>query len=252
MTIDLAALAGAEITLVFLVFARIGGALMLLPGFGETHVPPRLRLAAALVLSLAASTALSGPAAGLSEAPAALARALLSEITIGLTLGLLARLMLLALHVAGSVIAQQAALGQIMPSGLAAEGAPAIGNLLLLAGLSLVFGLDLHLALLHALKESYQVFPLGRPPVIAELAEAVTATVSNAFALGLRLATPFVLIGFVTQVGLGIVNRAMPAFMVYMIAAPGVTLLGLVVLIAVLPALLLAWATGFETALEAG
>src|SRR5690606_40541748 len=36
-----------------LIFARIGAILMTLPGFGESYVPPRIRLSLALVVSLA-------------------------------------------------------------------------------------------------------------------------------------------------------------------------------------------------------
>ncbi|KAK0348965.1 hypothetical protein LTR94_035051, partial [Friedmanniomyces endolithicus] len=36
-----------------LIFARVGAILMMLPGFGESYVPPRVRLSLALVLSLA-------------------------------------------------------------------------------------------------------------------------------------------------------------------------------------------------------
>ncbi|HAJ02228.1 MAG TPA: flagellar biosynthetic protein FliR, partial [Brevundimonas sp.] len=35
-----------------LVFARLGAILMLLPGLGETYVPPRIRLSLALVITL--------------------------------------------------------------------------------------------------------------------------------------------------------------------------------------------------------
>ena len=37
----------------FMVFARLGSAIMLLPGFGEAYVPPRVRLIFALVVSVA-------------------------------------------------------------------------------------------------------------------------------------------------------------------------------------------------------
>ena len=37
----------------FMVFARLGSAIMLLPGFGEAYVPPRIRLIFALTVSFA-------------------------------------------------------------------------------------------------------------------------------------------------------------------------------------------------------
>ena len=48
----LAALLPAEVFAVLLVFVRVGAAFMLLPGFGEPSVTPRLRLLLALLISL--------------------------------------------------------------------------------------------------------------------------------------------------------------------------------------------------------
>jgi flagellar biosynthetic protein FliR len=36
-----------------LIFARVGAVLLMLPGIGESYVPPRIRLSLALVVSLA-------------------------------------------------------------------------------------------------------------------------------------------------------------------------------------------------------
>ena len=45
--------AADEVWRAALVFARIGAIVLLLPGVGESYVPPRIRLAFALLLALA-------------------------------------------------------------------------------------------------------------------------------------------------------------------------------------------------------
>ena len=42
----------ADTFTIFLVFCRVGGAIMLLPGFGEVFVPARVRLMIALAITL--------------------------------------------------------------------------------------------------------------------------------------------------------------------------------------------------------
>ncbi len=44
---------GFDTFAIFLLFARVGAMVMLLPGFGESSIPPRVRLAFALALSVA-------------------------------------------------------------------------------------------------------------------------------------------------------------------------------------------------------
>ena len=54
-----------------LVFARIGAAMMLLPGFGEAFVSPRVRLGMALVVSFAMAPMVVGGLPPLPEGPTA-------------------------------------------------------------------------------------------------------------------------------------------------------------------------------------
>jgi flagellar biosynthetic protein FliR len=77
----------------------------------------------------------------------------------------------------------------------------------------------------------------------------VTRTVSESFGLGVRLSLPFLVIGFALYAGLGVINRAMPQMMVFFVAAPGFTLVGLVLLAITLPMLLWTWAGAFDAAL---
>ena len=62
-------LLAGEVAGVFLVFARVGAALMIVPGFGEHYVPPRLRLSLALLLSLILAPAVVGTADRLPAEP---------------------------------------------------------------------------------------------------------------------------------------------------------------------------------------
>ncbi|HEX5077959.1 MAG TPA: flagellar biosynthetic protein FliR [Geminicoccaceae bacterium] len=232
----------------FLVFARVAAAFMLLPGFGETHLPPRVRLVAALLVAAAMAANVPGRPA-LVPPPATMAGQLGAEIVVGLLLGTVARTMFNALHVAGTVMAQQAGLGLIIPASIEPEGVSALAQFLLFGAISLIFALGLDLQLLLAIRDSYTLFPLGELPDPGGMALHVTRTLSTAFSLGIRLSLPFLLIGFTLYAGLGVINRAMPQMMVFFVAAPGFTIVGLVLLAATLPMLLWAWAGAFDAAL---
>ena len=56
---------------VFLVFARVGAAMMVLPGFGERYVLPRLRLAFAILVSVLLAPVVVAPDVILPSEPLA-------------------------------------------------------------------------------------------------------------------------------------------------------------------------------------
>jgi flagellar biosynthesis protein FliR len=233
----------------FLVFARVAAALVLLPGFGETHLPQRVKVIAALLVAVA----MAGNVPGRPEAvptPGTMASQIGAEIAVGLLLGTVARTLFMALHVAGTVIAQQAGLGLIVPASIEPEGVSALAQILLFGAISLIFALDLDHQLLLAIRDSYALFPLGRLPDPGSMALHVMRTVSEAFSLGIRLSLPFLVIGFTLYAGLGVINRAMPQMMVFFVAAPGFTIVGLVLLAVTLPTLLWTWAGAFDAALS--
>src|SRR5687767_2352805 len=96
-----------EVFAVLLVFLRIGGALLLMPGFAEPYVLARWRLLFALALSLALALPL---APSLPPMPAALPATivlLMHELLIGLFIGASAKAIFATLHIAGSIIAVQ-------------------------------------------------------------------------------------------------------------------------------------------------
>ena len=89
----------------FIVFCRVGSAVMLIPGFGEAYVPPRVRLAFALMFSLALMPMLADKVPVLPADLDRFVMTLATEIGIGLFFGSLCRIIMMAVLSAGSIIA---------------------------------------------------------------------------------------------------------------------------------------------------
>jgi flagellar biosynthetic protein FliR len=246
MTLDLATLAdlvglGQAVSWsVLLVFLRIGAALALLPAFGEHSVPQRLRLVIALAFTAVVAPAVSAT----MPAPALLPAA--AEVVAGLALGAVFRLFILALQIAGSMIAQATSLSQIA-GGAAPDPQPAVGHLLTAAGLALAVMAGLHVKLAQTLILSYQVMPAGAFPTAAEFAQWGLAQTAQAFSLGFTLAMPFTIAALMYNLALGAINRAMPALMVSFIGAPALSAGGLALLALLAPVLLAVWTGALET-----
>lgn len=237
--------ASAEIFGFLLVFARLGTMIMTLPGFGESVVPARARLAIGLAITFALYIPLRGSLPGVPESPITLALMLGLEIGVGLLIGLSARLVLSGLHVAGTVIAFQSGLAaaQNFDPTQNSQGA-LLGAFMTLMGLVTIFAFNLHYLMLVAMRDSYQLFPIGQALPIGDFSDIATRAVAGSFTLGIQIAAPFMVYGLVFNIGLGLLARLMPQLQVFFIAMPLNVLMAFVILMLVLGALM-AWFTDY-------
>lgn len=230
----------SEPTLVsaFLVLMRVGAVTSLLPGFGEQSIPMRVRLLVAL-----AFTAIVWPVVlpTFDFSLHAMPRLMLTESVVGFMIGISIRLVVMALQLAGSIAAQSTSIAQVAGSGATPDPMPAIGNILVMAGLTLVLVSGLHVKAAIAMISSYDIMPPGFFPTGTDAARWGTAHVASAFALALTLAAPFIVASFAYNIGLGAINRAMPSLMVAFIGAPAITAGAILMLLLASPVLLTFW-----------
>lgn len=225
----------------FVVFLRIGAMMSLMPGFGEQSVPQRIRLVLAFAFTLLVVPLVLTETPVPSEMTAlTVLRILLVEVVVGLALGISVRLFVLALQTAASIAAQSISLSQIF-GGTAADPQPALGSILLIAGLALALMSGLYLQVVELILLSYQILPSGAFPVPADLSEWGLQQVAHAFALAFVLAAPFVIASFVYNVALGVINKAMPQLMVAFVGAPAITAGGMLLMVIAVPLMLSIW-----------
>lgn len=216
-------------------FARVGTAVLLLPGFGDAQIPPRVRIAFGLVLTFALM-----PALPLPPAPAettALALLLGGEVLVGGFLGIGARVLLAAMHLLGAQIGMVAGISNAFAPGVAnSEGATALGALLTVAAVAFLFATDMHHLMIGAMLRSYAVLPPGQLPA-GDMAEQLARLGASAFRLSVAMAAPFLVVSVLLNLGLGLANRVMPGMQVFFVAAPAMILAGLGLLALAAPAL---------------
>ena len=238
MRVDISVLPALAATFM-LVFARIGAMVMLLPGFGETSIPTRIKLSIALLLTLIILPLHRSAYQIDMNSLTPLLVLMLHEIVVGIVLGATARVTLSALQVAGSVIAQQLGLGfvtAIDPS--QGQQGLLIGNFLTILGLTLLFATDSHHLVIAALNESYRIFAPGEAFPSGDVAALATRAFAAAFKIGMQLSAPFLVFGLVFNIGLGILARLMPQMQVYFVGVPLSILAGFLVLGLVISALM--------------
>ncbi len=222
----------------FVVFLRIGAAMALLPAFGEQSVPMRVRLAIALAFTLIVAPAAAPALLPVIESGSH--QYLVSETIAGLGIGIAVRLFVIALQVAGAIAAQSTSLSQLF-GGTSVEPAPAMGHLMVVAGLALSVSFGLHVRLTEAFLQSYDILPAGRFPQPDSWMRWGVSSVARGFGLAFSLAAPFVVASLIYNVATGVINRAMPQLMVAFVGAPAITAGGLILLALTMPRLLSVW-----------
>ncbi|MCV2881810.1 flagellar biosynthetic protein FliR [Actibacterium sp. XHP0104] len=248
MTVDLAQFLGQGQQVLLaagIVFLRVGAMIALLPVFGERVVPARVRMALAVCFTLIVAPAAS-PAIGAALAQGvAPAQFLVSETIVGLAIGIVLRLMILALQITGHIAAQAISLSQLLGAG-AGDPQPALGHFLTVAGLALAAMSGLHVAAAETMISSYEVMPAGRILPADVLAEWGVRAVAFSFDLALRLAMPFVVVSLLYNLALGVINRAMPQLMVALVGAPAITAGGMILFALAAPMMLGLWLEQFH------
>lgn len=205
----------------FLIFARVGTALITMPGFGSTYVPVRIRAAFGLFLSF---VLLPVVAADLPVMPVEVGPffiILIREMLIGAFFGAIGRIILGCLQTAGTLISLYSSLANaLIQDPIAEQQSSTVAGMLSTIGLLIVFTTDLHHLMLRAITDSYGLFEAGAPVLIGDHAEMITRKVAASFTLGLQMASPFILTAITYYVGLGLLGRLNPQLQVFFIGMP--------------------------------
>lgn len=225
------------------VFLRVGAFVAMLPAFGERTIPTRIKLVIALAFVMIVAPAISP--LNQSYDISTLNKILFTETLAGLLLGLGIRLFVLALQTAGSIAAQATSLSQIL-GGAVADPLPAMGYILIIAGLALAVMTGLHVKAAQLIILSYDLLPMAQFPSGSLVSTWGVSRISEAFALAFTLAAPFIILSVVYNLTLGAINKAMPQLMVAFVGAPVITAGGLLILLLAAPFMLEHWITALN------
>ena len=211
-----------------LVFARLGAILMLLPGLGETYVPPRIRLSLALLITLVVWPIAAPALPALPESVGGMAGWVIREVATGLMIGAILRAFMTALATAGEVVSLQTTLSFAQSTNpMQAQPGSTLSAFLTLLGVTLLFATDTHHLFLAGLAGSYELIAPVRPLITADFVELAVRTLADSFMLGIQLSAPVIVLAIIFNLASGLVGRVMPSFQVFFATAPLSILLGL-------------------------
>lgn len=221
-----------------LVIARFSPIIFLMPGIGEQIVPIRIRLQFLLALAFLFTAGGIAPAA--SFAPfGSYFTTMIEELIFGVILGVSLRVVIWALSVSGSIIAQSIGLSQFLGVAMEHEAQTITSNILIMAGAVILLSVNYHVAVVGSLVEMYGDMPPGH--ALDFDFSGLSANIFHAFNFAILLAWPFVAVNLIYNICLGFINKALPQLMVAFVGAPFMVGAGLVMLTVASASLLYAW-----------
>ena len=214
-------------------FIRVMAMIFSAPMLGHSSIPLRMRVALGLILAFVAAS--FAPSAVPLDSPHALAFAL-RETLIGVSLGLLLRMVFAAAELAGDAVGLQMGLGFaffIDPQN--ATQSALVGSLFsTIAGL-LFLALDVHLLMIEGLMESFRALPIDAPLDTGLGIQAVTAAGAEIFRLALSIALPALAALMLANLALGVLSRSAPQLNLFAVGFPATLIIGALVLGPTLP-----------------
>lgn len=234
-----------------ILFVRLGAAFMILPGLANATVSVRIRLFFAVSFTLMIYPSLVDVLPSKPDNLGVLLALIVSEALIGIFLGTVVRILLAALEVAGTIVATHTGLANAFLFNQQLRGQSTLTAMMFAnTGILLFFITDLHHMFFHALHDSYIIFPAGGEVFIGDMAERIASLVNAAFSIGVRLAAPFMILGLIFFLGIGLLARTMPQMQIFFIAMPAQTLLGTALLTLTLSAMLMLWLSFMQTGIN--
>ena len=230
-----------------LVFARLGVVFLLMPGISAGYIPVRIRLILALLVTLLTLPLVQQYLPEQPESSGLLVKLIFLEMMVGAFIGAIQTVMA-ALDLAGLKISQAVGLMNAFVDDPVSDTQSAIiiGFLNMIVVI-LIFSTGLHALMIMAIVDSYTLMMPNDPLMTGDMLNMLASALTEAFHVGTRLASPFLVYSLVFQVTMVIMSRLSPQMNVFFVALPIQLLLGFALLTIALPAIMMTFLHYFES-----
>tara|TARA_B100001094_G_C18195884_1_gene810894 strand:- start:14031 stop:14810 length:780 start_codon:yes stop_codon:yes gene_type:complete len=212
------------------VFTRIGGFLMAMPVVGTRWVPQRVRLLAAVAMTVALVPMLPEPEAiPLLSLNGFLVT--IQQVIIGMSMGFMLNVFIQIFNFAGFLIGMQSSLGfaaMVDPNN--GQQVPVVAHYYQIFSLLLFFLFDGHLIMFQILFYSFESLPIALKTFAALDFESVARWTSTIFKSGLLMALSGIVALMLINFSFGVMTRASPQLNIFSVGFPITMLCGIFIL----------------------
>lgn len=208
-----------ELVTLLLCSARILAWMMFAPPMATAGVPKTVQT----ILSVAIALAVVPTAQAHCPAPefVPVTGSLLCQVVIGAGLGFATRLLFTAVESAGSLLDMFGGFSMAAAyDPLSRSTSSVYGRFYMLLCTTLIFVTDAHLLIFAGFLRSFTAIPLDAMMNLGALSEVLTHGVSSMFVAALQIAGPLIVVLFIADIALGVLNRIAPQLNAFTMSFP--------------------------------
>ncbi len=235
-------LSSAEITAwigsFFWPLIRVASMFSIAPVIGGKQIPRRIRIVAALLITLAILP-MQQDIPIIDPWSAAGVYVTAQQILIGLIMGFILMLVFAAVTLAGENIAMSMGLGFALASDpINGVQVPVVSQFLVITASLLFLSMDGHLSLIKMMVTSFEILPIGSEGVSTEALWTLLQWAKIMFSAAASIALPAIISLLTVNLVMGIMTRAAPQLNIFSIGFPMTMMAGYIILLFSLPTLL--------------
>jgi flagellar biosynthetic protein FliR len=204
-----------------LTLMRISIVLFMLPVFNTNSMPMQVKAAICMVLTLALWPYLPQAGSAMPAHALDIALMLLGELVLGLVMGMAVQFLFVGIQSGGELLGFQMGFTMVnVADPLSGIQNGATAYFLWMVSILAFLSFDGHLYMIKSLADSFRLVPVGELFLGAVLVRQVFSLSAGLFVLAVKIAAPVTVALFMTEIALGLMNKAAPQMHVMLIGFP--------------------------------
>jgi flagellar biosynthetic protein FliR len=212
----------------FLILIRVSVILFMFPFFSSRVIPVLTKAGLALIITVILYPVIDSAPGTFPTTLWGTARMVLSELIVGMILGLLVQMFFEGVRMMGQVVGFQTgfAITNILDpqSGMQVS---ILSNMAYLVAMVLFLLLNGHHILLGAMRESFEIINVGSLNLNKQIFQRVIATSGDMFVIAIKIGVPAIAALLFTKVAFGLITKLMPQMNIMIVAFPVQIVVGL-------------------------
>jgi len=217
-----------------LVLTRTAGMFTIAPFFSGWFIPISSKILLSVFLSWLVLPNID-EAIPLSLPITNLLLSMVGNYLIGLSIGLVALLPVVALSIAGEIFGTQMGFALSSVYDPQREEVPIIGEMLYVIGLFILVSLKGHMLIYQAVVDSLRLIPLKGTLEKFDFVNVLINQSEEMFTIAMKIGLPLIGFMLVVSISLGIISRLIPQMNVFMIGMPLKVLVGIILFVGLIP-----------------
>ena len=225
-----------QVQVFLFIFLRVSAILLTAPIFNSRNIPVLFKVGLSFAVSLILFPILNMPDLSVRFEPILLVIGIISEILIGIIIGLSVRMLFEGIQLAGQLVGFQMGLSManvIDPS--TSEEVPLLSQLNNLIAMLIFLAINAHYWFLKALVESFRLVPPFSFQFTNSLMEQLISLSGNIFLIAVKVGAPVIVVLLFMSVAFGLAARTVPQMNIFFVAMPLKIIVGLMFFVFALP-----------------